>query len=62
MNNNHLELSFEDLETVTGGCDHGTGNCKAGSGQGDGLGQLRQLEGALVDAGKAIVAGIVGMF
>ena len=47
--------------TIVDGWVHGTGTCKDGSGQGDGLGQLRQIEGGLVEAGKTLVAGIVSM-
>lgn len=60
MNNDIHELNINELDTVTGGCEHGSGNCTGG--KGDGLGQLRQLEGALVDAGKAVVASIISMF
>jgi len=57
---NH-ELNVNELDAVIGGCTHGSGDCKH-EGKGDGLGQLRQLEGALLDAGKALVKTIVGMF
>jgi bacteriocin-like protein len=62
MTNDIRELNINELDAVTGGCTHGTGDCKTGSGKGDGLGQLRAIEGGLVEAGKAVVAGIVGMF
>lgn len=56
------ELNINELDAVVGGCDHGSGTCKAGSGQGDGLGQLRQLEGAIIEAGKTVVNTIINLF
>jgi bacteriocin-like protein len=57
---NFNELSFDELDTVNGGC-HGTGKCPNGSGQGDGLGLLRDVEGGLIAAGSALVSSIAGM-
>jgi hypothetical protein len=49
--NSNFELSLNDLDAVTGGdkCA-GTGTCP-NNGQGDHLGQLRQIESGLIDAG-----------
>ncbi len=60
---NHYELNINELDAVVGGdgCVHGTGTCKDGSGQGDGLGQLRQIEGGLIEVGKTLVAGLGSM-
>jgi bacteriocin-like protein len=57
---NFNELNVDELDTVTGGC-HGTGRCPNGSGQGDGLGQLREIEGGLIAAGAAVVSSILGI-
>jgi hypothetical protein len=60
--NNNFELSLNDLDAVTGGdkpCVHGTGTCK--DGQGDHLGQLRQIEGGLIDAGKAVASSLLSI-
>jgi len=58
--NNDFELSLNDLDTVTGGKDgdhNGTG-----TGGGDGLGQLRQLEGAIIGAVVSTAKAVGGMF
>jgi hypothetical protein len=62
MNNDIRELNIIDLDTVTGGddCVHGSGKCP-NNGQGDGLGQLRQIESGLIEVGKTLVAGIGSM-
>jgi bacteriocin-like protein len=57
---NSEELNIDELEAVVGGC-HGTGKCPSGSGQGDGLGQLRAAEGGLIAAGQALVSTILGI-
>jgi hypothetical protein len=58
--NNDFELSLNDLDAVTGGKDgdhNGTG-----TGGGDGLGQLRQLEGAIIGAVVSTAKAVGGMF
>jgi hypothetical protein len=62
MNNASYELNLNELDAVTGGdkvCVHGTGTCKKG--EGDGLGQLRQIEGGLIDAGKAVASSLLSI-
>ena len=56
--NNDFELSLNDLDTVTGGKD-GDHN---GTGTGGGLGQLRQLEGAIIGAVVSTAKAVGGMF
>jgi hypothetical protein len=60
--NNNFELSLNDLDAVTGGdeCTHGSGNCPH-NGQGDGLGRLRQVEGGLIEAGKAVASSLLSI-
>jgi hypothetical protein len=62
MSNDLRVLTSDELNFVSGGCTHGSGDCH--NGKGDGLGQLRQFEGAvlggLINAGKAI-AGLFGL-
>ena len=57
---NSEELNIDELDAVVGGC-HGTGQCPPGSGQGDGLGQLREIEGGLIAAGAAVVSSNLGI-
>jgi hypothetical protein len=59
---NHFELNMDELDAAVGGdkaCVHGTGTCKKGDG--DGLGQLRQIEGGLIDAGKAVASSLLSI-
>jgi|SRR4051794_14839831 hypothetical protein len=54
MNQDIRSLNDEEILTVSGGCTHGSGDCPNGSGKGDGLRQLRQLEGAILDGLKGV--------
>jgi hypothetical protein len=59
MTNLNKELSIEELDFVAGGCTHGSGDCS--NGKGDGLGKLRQLEGAILDGVISVIKTIGGM-
>jgi hypothetical protein len=60
MNHDIRVLNDEEILSVAGGENSHGGHDGTGGGKGDGLGQLRQFEGALlgalVSAGKAIAS------
>ena len=61
MNSASCELSINELDAVSGGnkCEPGTGKC--GGGEPEGMVQLRQIEGGLIDAGKAVASSLLSI-